>query len=199
MALGLGIASFRANSPCGLGRRFPDEVPPTGTSWPELAVQHLDDAPPGKRLPHRRLRFQRIESCHKSTAMGPLGQYRQSVYSRDRSEDHPRQHLAAWRGTLQADAFGGYGQLYEAERQPGPVLEASCWAYTRRKFFELADIKAATRRKAQRRAPQAISPMALEAAQRTDALFDISAASTVCRPSSGLAFAGKEAPRLLAP
>jgi transposase len=94
-------------------------------------------------------------------------------YSRDRSGDHPRQHLAAWSGILQADAFGGYGKLYEAEREPGLVLEASCWAHARRKFFELADIEAAARRKAQRRTPQAISPMALEAVQRIDALFDI--------------------------
>jgi len=94
-------------------------------------------------------------------------------YSRDRSGEHPRQHLAAWRGILQADAFGGYGKLYEAEREPGPVLEASCWAHARRKFFELADIETAARRKAQRRTPQAISPMALEAVQRIDTLFDI--------------------------
>ena len=94
-------------------------------------------------------------------------------YSRDRSGEHPRQHLAAWSGILQADAFGGYGKLYEAEREPRPVLEASCWAHARRKFFELADIEAAARRKAQRRTPQVISPMALEAVQRIDALFDI--------------------------
>jgi transposase len=94
-------------------------------------------------------------------------------YSRDRSGEHPRQHLAAWSGILQADAYGGYGKLYEPEREPAFVLEASCWAHARRKFFELADIEAAARRKAQRRAPQMISPMALEAVQRIDALFDI--------------------------
>ena len=94
-------------------------------------------------------------------------------YSRDRSGEHPRQHLAAWSGILQADAFGGYGKLYEAERGPGSVLEASCWAHARRKFFELADIEAAARHKAQRRTPPVISPMALEAVQRIDALFDI--------------------------
>jgi transposase len=94
-------------------------------------------------------------------------------YSRDRSGEHPRQHLASWSGILQADACGGYGKLYEAERAPAPVLEASCWAHARRKFFELADIEAAARRKAQRRTPPVISPMALEAVQRIDALFDI--------------------------
>jgi transposase len=94
-------------------------------------------------------------------------------YSRDRSGEHPRQHLASWSGILQADAYGGYGKLYEAERGPAPVVEASCWAHARRKFFELADIEAAARRKAQRRAPPVVSPTALEAVQRIDALFDI--------------------------
>jgi transposase len=94
-------------------------------------------------------------------------------YSRDRSGEHPRQHLAGWSGILQADAFSGYGKLYEAEGTQTPVLEASCWAHARRKFFELADIEAAARRKAQRRTPQLISPMALETVQRIDTLFDI--------------------------
>jgi transposase len=94
-------------------------------------------------------------------------------YSRDRSGEHPRQHLASWSGLLQADAYGGYGKLYAAERGPAPILEAACWAHARRKFFELADIEATARRKAQRRTPQVISPIALEAVQRIDALFDI--------------------------
>jgi transposase len=95
------------------------------------------------------------------------------LYSRDRSGDHPRRHLAGWSGILQADAFSGYGKLYDADGGHASVLEASCWAHARRKFFELADIEAAARRKAQRRTPQAISPMALEAVQRIDVLFDI--------------------------
>ena len=37
-------------------------------------------------------------------------------YSRDRSGEHPREHLAGWSGILQADAYGGYGKLYEAGR-----------------------------------------------------------------------------------
>src|SRR6266404_3438487 len=46
-------------------------------------------------------------------------------YSRDRSGEHPRQHLAAWAGVLQADAYGGYGKLYDVARQPGPILAAA--------------------------------------------------------------------------
>src|SRR5713226_8160579 len=74
-------------------------------------------------------------------------------YSRDRGGEHPRGHLADWSGLLQADAYGGYGQLYAAERQPGPILEAACWAHSRRPFFVLADIEASARRKAEGKAP----------------------------------------------
>jgi transposase len=94
-------------------------------------------------------------------------------YSRDRTGEHPRQHLAAWYGILQADAYGGYGQLYLAGRSPGSVTEALCWAHGRRKFFELADIAERARRKSQGKANEVISPMALEAVQRIDRLFDI--------------------------
>jgi transposase len=94
-------------------------------------------------------------------------------YSRDRSGEHPRQHLAAWTGVLQADAYGGYGKLYDVARQPGPILEAACWAHARRKFFVLADIEANARRKAQRRTSTVVSPIALEAVRRIDALFEI--------------------------
>lgn len=94
-------------------------------------------------------------------------------YSRDRSGEHPQQHLATWSGILQADAYGGYGKLYDGGRDPRPILEAACWAHARRKFFVLADIEAAARRKAQRRTPAPISPIALEAVHRIDALFDI--------------------------
>jgi transposase len=94
-------------------------------------------------------------------------------YSRDRKGEHPQEHLATYTGILQADAYGGYGQLYEGARSPGPIREAPCWAHARRKFFELADIVTATRRKAKRKMDVAIAPLALEAVQRIDALFDI--------------------------
>jgi transposase len=94
-------------------------------------------------------------------------------YSRDRRGEHPQAHLASWSGILQADAYGGYGELYAPGRQPGPVLEAGCFAHARRKFFELADIESAARRKARRQTPQPIYPIALEAVRRLDALFVI--------------------------
>ena len=53
---------------------------------------------------------------------------------------------------------------------PGPVTEIPCWAHGRRKFFELADIAASKGRG--KNAPP-ISPLAMEAVKRIDALFDI--------------------------
>jgi transposase len=80
-------------------------------------------------------------------------------YSRDRGGEHPRRHLAGWAGILQADAYAGFGELYEAKRQPAPIIEASCWSHGRRKFFELADLRKA--------------PLAIEAVRRIDAIFAI--------------------------
>jgi transposase len=90
--------------------------------------------------------------------------------SRDRTREHPERHLAGYAGVLQADAFDGYNRLYLADRKPGPILEALCWSHARRKFFELADIAANARRG--KNAPP-ISPIALEAVKRIDALFAI--------------------------
>ena len=62
-------------------------------------------------------------------------------------------HLATYSGILQADAYGGYGKLYEPGRSPGPILEAACWVHARRKFFVLADLAESARRKAQGKTP----------------------------------------------
>jgi transposase len=94
-------------------------------------------------------------------------------YSRDRGGQHPQAHLAGYAGILQADAYGGYGKLYEASRSPGAILEAGCWAHARRKFFVLADVESAARRRAQGKSQAVISPLCLEAVQRIDKLFDI--------------------------
>jgi transposase len=94
-------------------------------------------------------------------------------YSRDRTGEHPQRHLQTYAGILQADAYGGYNKLYEEGRQPGLVLEAACFVHARRRFFVLADLAASARRKAQGKTPAVISPIALEAVRRIDALFDI--------------------------
>src|SRR3954463_13688030 len=60
---------------------------------------------------------------------------------------------------MQADAYAGFGRLYEANRKGGPIIEAACWAHGRRKFFDLARLSKA--------------PIAAEAVKRIDVLFAI--------------------------
>ena len=88
-------------------------------------------------------------------------------YSPDRAGIHPQQHLAGYRGILQADAYAGFNELYEADRKPGPISEAPCWAHARRKLFELADIAS----KARNQKRTTISPIAFEAVRKMDAIF----------------------------
>jgi transposase len=90
--------------------------------------------------------------------------------SRDRRGEHPERHLKAFTGILQADAYSGFNALYDVARKPKPITPALCWAHSRRQFFELADIAKNARRG---RTATAISPVALEAVKRIDALFDI--------------------------
>jgi transposase len=89
-------------------------------------------------------------------------------FSADREGVHPQSHLARFHGVLQADAYGGYKALYADDRPGGAITEAACWAHGRRKFYVLADIAAKARD------PRiVISPIALEAVRRIDAIFDI--------------------------
>jgi transposase len=80
-------------------------------------------------------------------------------YSPDRSGVHAERFLAGYTGIMQADAFSGFGRLYKASRQPGPITEAGCWAHARRGFFELAELQK--------------GPIAIAAVKRIDALFAI--------------------------
>jgi transposase len=94
-------------------------------------------------------------------------------YSRSRAGDYPRAHLAGWTGIMQADAFAGFNQLYEARRQPAPIIEAACWSHARRKFFDLAKLTKA--------------PIASEAVRRIDELFKIERSINGCMPDDRLA------------
>jgi transposase len=77
-------------------------------------------------------------------------------YSPNRKGEHPKAHLASFKGILQADGYAGYAGLY----QQG-VTEAACMAHVRRKFF---DIHAETK-----------SPQSNEALQRIAALYAVEA------------------------
>lgn len=54
-------------------------------------------------------------------------------YSPDRGGAHPREHLQRYRGILQADAYSGYGKLYDS----GRIVHAACMAHARRYYWEV--------------------------------------------------------------
>jgi transposase len=77
------------------------------------------------------------------------------AYSPDRKGEHPARHLRDFCGTLQADAYAGFNQLYEN----GRIQEAACWSHVRRKFYDLQEAHA--------------SPIASAALERIAALYAI--------------------------
>lgn len=92
-------------------------------------------------------------------------------YSTDREGAHPNRHLASYAGILQADAYGGYNELYKADRRRGPITEAACWSRGRRKFYVLADITKTAAARLQKK-QTAWSPLAHEAVRRINLIFD---------------------------
>ncbi len=79
----------------------------------------------------------------------------------------------AMRGILQADAYGGYNRLYDAGAQPGPVSRRRCAGRMRGASSSCWPTSPRAPRKAQGKTAAVISPLALEAVSRIDALFDI--------------------------
>ncbi len=77
------------------------------------------------------------------------------AYTPDRKGEHPKAHLSAFTGTLQADGYAGYDAVYEG----GRVKEAACMAHVRRQFFDLYEAHK--------------SPVAKEALERIAALYAI--------------------------
>src|SRR5499425_2397258 len=55
------------------------------------------------------------------------------AYTPDRKGEHPQAHLQDFTGTLQADAYRGYEEIYKG----GRVREAVCMSHVRRPFYEL--------------------------------------------------------------
>jgi len=90
-------------------------------------------------------------------------------FSPDRKGERPRDHLAGFRGVIQADAFSGYEALARsaAERSgrgPPVLTHAACWAHARRKFYDVFEATA--------------SPIAQEALTRIGELYAIEAEIT---------------------
>ncbi len=120
---------------------------------------HADDTPvpvlapgTGKTSTGRLWAYLRDERSYAGTAP-PAVRYR---YTPDRRGEHPRAHLAGFRGVLQADGYAGFGGLYEG----GLVVEAACWAHVRRKFHDI-------------HAAGGTSPLAREALDRIGKLYAI--------------------------
>ncbi len=83
-------------------------------------------------------------------------------FSPDRKGEHPREHLAGFRGILQADAYTGFASLYVPEGNGPPrIREAACWAHLRRDFFDVHKETGST--------------IAQEALRRIGELYDIEA------------------------
>jgi transposase len=127
---------------------------------------HGDDTPvpvlaPGKTRTGRLWTYVRDDRPF----AGPAPPAAVFFYSPDRRGEHAERHLAGFNGILQADAYAGFNRLYDGTRRPGPVTEAACWAHGRRNFFELADPAL--------RKMNLLSPIALEAVRRIDAVFAI--------------------------
>jgi transposase len=127
------------------------------------ATLHGDDTPvpvlapgAGKTKTGRLWVYLRDERPHAGPAP-PAVIYR---YSPDRKGEHPRRHLARFRGFLHADGYAGFGPLYQSsgDGKPASVTEVACWAHVRRKFHDLH---------------LAGSPLAKEALDRIGRLFDI--------------------------
>lgn len=108
-------------------------------------------------------------------------------YSRDRRGEHPEKHLEDFDGVLQADAYAGYNRLYLPDRKPGPITDALCWSHGRRKFFVLADIAVGAAKGRPGKIPPPISPLAVEAVKRIDAMFDLERGINGKRPDDRLA------------
>ena len=58
-------------------------------------------------------------------------------YSPDRKGEHPQAHLGRFHGFLQADAYGGFRELYRGDRPAGRIEEIACWAHARRGVYEV--------------------------------------------------------------
>jgi transposase len=90
--------------------------------------------------------------------------------SGDRRGEHPKKHLTGWQGILQCDCYSGFEALTDPRQREIPITPAFCYAHARRGFFELADIEKHARDGGK---GNPISPIALEAVRRLDALFEI--------------------------
>ena len=88
-------------------------------SWPADRV-HGDDTTVPVLAKGRRRRVAPGSMCATTgRSAGPIRRRRCSIYSRDRTGEHPERHLDGYAGILQADAYAGFNRLYAADRTAG--------------------------------------------------------------------------------
>ena len=128
-----------------------ETIPPL--PWPNLAPPFSLAPGTGKTQTARLWTYARDERPWGGTAP-PAAWYR---FSGDRKGQHPKDHLARYRGWMHADGYAGFEPLAAS----GEVQLAACWAHARRKFYEIAE---ATK-----------SPVSVEALRRIGELYAIEA------------------------
>ncbi|RQU30137.1 IS66 family transposase [Burkholderia cenocepacia] len=97
---------------------------------------HADDTPipvlaPGNKKTKTGRLWVYVRADSRSGSTEPAAVW--FAYSPDRKGIHPQTHLAGFEGILQADAYGGFNELYES----GKVREAACWDHARRYIYDV--------------------------------------------------------------
>ena len=126
-------------------------------------VIHADDTPVpvlapgnGKTKTGRLWVYLRDERPHAGPAP-PAVIYR---YTPDRKGERCREHLRPFSGSMHADGYAGFAELYEVDGTGEPrVVEVACWAHARRKFYDVHKANG--------------SDIARQALEKIGALFDI--------------------------
>ena len=106
-------------------------------------------------------------------------------YSADRKGEHAEVLLGSCRGFLHADAYAGFGGLYEPDPATGQarLVEVACWSHARRKLYDVHQATA--------------SPIAQDALERIAELFAIEKAIRGQPPDRRLAVRQERARPLL--
>ncbi len=137
----------------------------------DTPVQHARTRHRQKPRPHA------CDLCPRRTTVGgtapPAAWYR---FSGDRKGQHPKDHLARFRGWMHADGYAGFEDLYRT----GAIREVACMPHVRRKFVDIH------RRKAPRsqKRPSAGSHNSMPSRRRpaVPARSPCRAATSPCRP-----------------
>ncbi|PRX18837.1 transposase [Paraburkholderia sp. BL18I3N2] len=97
---------------------------------------HADDTPipvlaPGNKKTRTGRLWVYVRDDSRSGSTDPAAVW--FAYSPDRKGIHPQTHLAGFEGVLQADAYGGFDELYVG----GKIREAACWDHARRYIYDV--------------------------------------------------------------